>query len=247
MQQPTPALQPLKPLLLLLSVIFFLASSAQKKSVEVSVLGRYDQHADYVSNFAGRVYDDSYRLYGKSYGINIGYRKQVRRTLFTSISIGYYKLGIDKIEGASHFSTAGTRTSRSINNSDDDSTKLLYSTSKYHYNNIALTFGLSKVFSLNTLQLEAGVEGMGYYNFSQRYRLMNNYNYSTRNPKPLEFGVNATLGVLKEYDKFYIRPALIIPVYQNLKGDKAFTENRDLNIPKWFNGIGAVIRVGKYL
>jgi len=64
--------------LLSLILLFFLASFGQRKSsIEVSILGRYDRHANYVSNFAGRAYNDTNKLYGTSYGINIGFRRQV--------------------------------------------------------------------------------------------------------------------------------------------------------------------------
>ena len=71
--------------------------------------------------------------------------------------------------------------------------------------------------------------------------------YSTKNRKPWEFGANAIVGILKEYKQFYFRPALLIPVYQNLKGDKVFYEDRNMNISKWFNGVGVALRVGKYI
>ncbi|MBO9684717.1 MAG: hypothetical protein J7502_18955, partial [Flavisolibacter sp.] len=79
------------------------------------------------------------------------------------------------------------------------------------------------------------------------YKLMNDYHYTTTNAKPLEFGVNATIGLLKEYDKFYIRPALLVPIYQNLKGDRVFYEDRNMNISKWFSGMGLTLRIGKYI
>jgi hypothetical protein len=70
--------------------------------------------------------------------------------------------------------------------------------------------------------------------------------YITHNYKPLEVGVNMNPGIIKEYKKFYLRPSLIIPVYQNLKGDKVFYEDRDMNIPKWFNGVGLSLKIGKF-
>jgi hypothetical protein len=118
----------------------------------------------------------------------------------------------------------------------------------YHYNNVSFTLGLSKLILLkNELKLDIGAEGVGYYNYSQGYKLMNEYHYSTTHAKPLEFGINATIGLRKEHDKFYIRPALLIPIYQNLKGDRAFSEDRNMNISKWFNGMGLTFLIGKYL
>jgi hypothetical protein len=224
------------------------ASGQNNKSVEFSLIGRYDQHADYVSNFAGRAYNDTNKLYGISYGVNITYRQKLAENFSASLSVGYYRLGIDKIRGSMPFNIPGTRTGRNIDY-DDGSTSLLYSTTKYHYNNLAVTAGLSKTIPLkDRLYLDLGAEGIGYYAVSQRYQLLNGKTYySTRNAKPLEFGANLSFGILKEYKEFYIRPALLVPIYQNLKGDTVFYEDSKMNISKWFNGLGLTLRIGKYI
>lgn len=235
--------------LLSLSILFFAAASGQsKKSIEFALIGRYDKHADYVSNFAGRAYNDTNKLYGTSYGANITYRQKITENVSASLGVGYYRLRVDKIKGSMPFNMPGTRTARSIDY-DDGTTNLLYSTSKYHYNNLAVTLGLNKTIPLKErLSLDIGAEGIAYYSLSQRYRLFDGPNhYSTNNTKPLEFGANATLGILKEYKKFYISPALLVPIYQNLKGDKVFYEDRNMSISKWFNGIGLTLRIGKYI
>jgi len=238
-----------KTILFFLTILFFISASGQnKKSIEFSLIGRYDRHANYVSNFAGRVYNDTNKLYGMSYGTNITYRQKITKSISASLGVGYYRLGIDKIKGSMPFNSPGTRTARNIDY-DDGMTNLLYSTSKYHYNNLAVTIGLSKTVQLkDRLYLDFGAEGIGYYSFSQRYRLFDGPKYySTTNSKPLEFGCNATFGILKDYKQFYIRPALLVPIYQNLKGDKVFYEDRNMSISKWFNGVGLTLRIGKYL
>lgn len=238
----------MKVTLLSISILCYISSFGQmKKSVEISILARHDRHADYVSNFGGRAYNDTNKLYGISYGINIGFRQPVSKSIFAYFSVGYYRLRIDKIKGSMPFNAPGIRTARNIINVDDDSTRLGYGTNKYHYNNLSLTIGLSKIFPLKeNLKFEVSAEGIGYYSFSQGYNL-NNYHYSTKNSKPLEFGINTSIGLLKEQNKFYFRPALLIPIYQNLKGDSVFYEDRNMNISKWFNGIGLIIRIGRYL
>jgi len=239
----------LKVIFLPLAILIFISANGQnKKSIEFSFIGRYDRHADYVSNFAGRVYNDTNKLYGTSYGANISYRRKISNSISVSLGIGYYKLKVDKIKGSMPFNIPGTRTARSIDY-NDTLINLLYSTSKYHYNNLALTFGVNKIVVLReSLSLDFGAELIGYYGISQCYLLFDGPNhYSTDNSKPLEFGANATIGVLKEYKKFYIRPALLIPIYQKLKGDKVFYEDRNMNISKWFNGMGLTLRIGKYI
>ncbi len=139
----------MKVTLLSISILCFLSSFGQmKKSVEISILARHDQHADYVSNFGGRAYNDTNKLYGISYGINIGFRQRVSKSIFAYFSVGYYRLRIDKIKGSMPFNAPGVRAARNIINVDDDSTRLGYGTDKYHYNNLFLTIGLSKIFPL---------------------------------------------------------------------------------------------------
>lgn len=238
----------LKPVFVSVLFLFTILSvrAQTKRAIELSLIARHDRHADYVSNFAGRVYNDTNKLYGMSYGANISYRQKITNSISAFISAGYYRLGIDKIRGSMPFNAPGTRTARNIDY-DDGVTNLLYGTSKYYYNNLAVTLGLSETIPLkDRLHLELGAEGIGYYSFSQRYELLNGKKYySTHNTKPLEFGANATFGFLKEYPKFYVRPALLVPIYQNLKGDKVFYEDRNMNISKWFHGIGLTLRIGK--
>ncbi|MEI9947267.1 MAG: hypothetical protein WDN26_24030 [Chitinophagaceae bacterium] len=239
----------LKAFFLPLAILILLAANGQnKKSIEVSFIGRYDRHANYVSNFAGRAYNDTNKLYGTSYGANVSYRQKTSKSISISFGIGYYKLNVEKIRGSMPFNIPGIRTVRNIDY-DDGMTNLLYSTSKYHYNNLAVTVGVNKTVSLRKRwYFDISAEGIGYYTFSQRYLLFDGPDkYSTRNSKPLEFGINVTAGILKEFNKFYIRPALLMPVYQRLKGDKVFFEDKKMNISKWFEGMGAAIRIGKYI
>jgi len=176
--------------------------------------------------------------------MNVGLRKPVSNSLSAYFAVGYYRLRVTKIDARTH---ARSARGRPINNEDDDSTKLLHSTSRYHYNNLAFTAGINKQVSLKEIKFELGLEAVGYYSFSQEYLVDKHYHYKTTHPKPLELGINATAGFVKKYGKFYIRPALLLPIYQNLKGDEAFYEDRQMNISKWFNGIGLTIRIGRYL
>lgn len=231
--------------------ILFICSTSfgqTKKSLEISFIGRYDRHANYVSNFAGRVYNDTNRLYGSSYGVNGIFRRQITKTYSFYIGIGFYQLRVDKIRGPMPFNIPGTRTARNIDY-DDGMTNLLYSTFQYHYNNLAITIGFDKEFLLKrNFRFDIAGEVIGYKTLSQKYRLMRGSKYYiTHNNKPLEIGININLGIIKEYRKFYLRPSLIIPIYQNLKGDKVFYEDRNMNIPKWFNGIGLSLKIGKHL
>ena len=236
-------------ILLPLLIIYCISASGQiRNALELSLVSRYDKHANYVTNFAGRAYNDTMKLFGLSKGVSVQFRKSLSPTYSIYFGAGYYRLGVDKIRNSMPFGIPGVSTGRSLNNVDDDSTRLGYSTSKYHYNNLSFMVGLSKLFRLNKhIHLDVGAEVIGYHTFSQRYKLMNGYHYKTTNARPLEFGINATVGLLKEFDKFYIRPALLLPVYQRLRGDRVFYEDKEMNISKWFNGAGLTVRIGKLI
>lgn len=226
----------------------FFSFGQTRKSIEISFIGRYDKHAAYVSSFAGRVYNDTNRLYGFSYGINSIFRRKISKSNSVYFGIGYYQLRVAKVRGPIPFNIPGTRTARNIDY-DDGMTNLLYSTSQYHYNNLAITFGLDKEFLLKrNFKFNIAAEVIGYKTLSEKYRLMNGSKYYvTHNNKPLEFGININAGVIKEYRNFYLSPSAIIPIFQNLKGDKVFYEDPKMNISKWLNGIGLSLKIGKYL
>lgn len=222
--------------------------SGQDSSFGIDLITRYDRHANYETNFAGRAYNDRHKLWGMSHGINLSYKKYFKQTSGFRVAAGYYRLGINKIEGPPPFNAPGTRTSRNINY-DDGTTNLLYSTSKYHYNNLTLTFGLIKQFALGRQTvLELGGDLVGYYSFSQKYRLFDGPDfYKTQNRKPWEYGVNLNIGLIRRVNKYYVEPTLLAPIYQNLKGDKVFYEDPDMNIEKWFHGIGLCLTIGRFL
>ena len=233
-----------------LLLIFFICSityGQNKTSFEISIVGRYDVHGKYVSNFAGRTYNDTNKISGFSNGINGMVRRKIFKTFFLSFGVGYYKLMVDKIKGNLPFNIPGIRTGRNINY-DDGSTNLFYSTTQYYYNNLAFTFAIDKEFLITKrFKFNAAAEVIGYKTFSQKYRLLRGSTfYKTTNNKPLEFGVNLNVGFVKEYKKFYLRPSFIVPIYQNLKGDSVFFENTKMNIDNWFSGNGFLLKIGKY-
>ena len=225
--------------------LLFLIRTIQK-SIEISFIGRYDKHANYVSNFAGRVYNDTNKLYGFSYGVMGIFRRHISKTYSVSIGLGYYQLRVDKIRGNLPFNIPGVRTGRNINY-DDGVTNLLYGTSKYHYNNLAFLLSVDKFIQIKkSLLLDISPELLAYYSISQKYELSKDRHWKTNNSKPLEFGFNINVGILREYHAFYLRPSLIIPIYQTIKGDIVFYEDSKMNISKWFNGIGLTLKIGKY-
>jgi len=83
------------------------------------------------------------------------------------------------------------------------------------------------------------------YTFSQLYNISYDLKFRTNNGKTLGFGINSYLGVVRKLrnDKFYISPKIIIPVYQQLRGDQVFGEANKLKMVKWFHGIGLSLSV----
>ncbi len=175
---------------LLLSALFncVLLFGQTNKAIEISIIGRYDKQADYVSNFGGRVYNDTNRLYGISYGVSGIYRQKITKSNFVYFGLGYYQLRIDRIRGPLPFNIPGTRTARSIDY--NDGTDVLYGTPKYHYNDLAITIGFEQTFKTKkNFSIDVGTEIIGYKTVSQKYNIGNGSRYyGTKNSKPLELG-----------------------------------------------------------
>ncbi len=241
----------LKIYLSLATMLCFIAATGQtKRAFEFSFITRYDQHVkNHVTVKPGRDFNPATTLSGMSYGINIGYRHRLQKNYSLFLGLGYYELGIDKIrETTPSGSNPNVVYSREIQNVDH--TKIVHYTDKYQYNNLALTIGLNKIIPVKSkLALDFGAEAVAYYSISQRYHVGEFHeppSFLAHDAKPLMFGFNGTAGILKEYKKFYVRPALIIPIYQQMGGDERFQEARSENISKWFSGLGATIRIGRY-
>lgn len=216
-----------------------------KNSIEFSIFGRYDKHAEYDSRYANRAQVNRTTLSGFSYGESVTYKRKYKENIFIRLGLGYYKLSINHIKQSTPF--GGTATSRNINY-DDNSTRLLYSTPYYHYNTLQLYAGLEKEYFLkNNWNLTAGFDLLYYYTFSQRYNLnhINNQpDYRTNNNRSLGKGIVVQIGLIRKFSTLYITPKINIPVYQSLKTDPVFLEESE-NMTKWFNGIGLSLTIGK--
>jgi hypothetical protein len=233
--------------LLFTFIPFYKSYGQNSKSLEISFFGRKDIQGKYISNYGGRAYNDTTKISGYSYGLNVHFRKKIYKSYSMSFGIGYNRLKIDNIKGNMPFGLPGVRTARSINY-DDGITNLGYGTTNYFYNNLASTISIDKsIYLTKSFSINISPEFIAYYTISQSYQLNQKKRWKTRNNKALEVGVNLNLGVIKEFNKFYIRPSVIVPIFQNLKGDIVFYENPKMNIEKWFNGIGLSLKIGRYI
>jgi hypothetical protein len=233
-------------ILLLLLLMGFVTIAQQKNAIELSLLTRYDQQADYNTFKIGGDNYQVLRLYGTSYGINGLFRRNMGKHWSVYAGAGFYQMGIDKVKRNLPTTTLPTLANRQIKYADES--RLLYTTGRYHYNNLAVTLGVSREFELRkNIRLDMSAELVGYKNFSQQYNLLDGKKHLTTHNSRFAFGANFNPGIIKDFKRFYLRPSLIIPVYQHLKGDRMFYEPAEMNIPKWFNGIGVAVRIGKWI
>jgi hypothetical protein len=237
----------MRPILLCLALLISLLALSQKekgRSVELSLLGRYELYGDFITRYGDRSYVNETKIAGLSLGLNAAVRQPLTRHLSTKLALGYYRLGINEVRQSTPFGIVVKG-----RNFEDvrDSVAILYSATKYHYNTLALSAGLQVAFPMKRSSLTMGADVVYYFTYSQRYHRENRPAYKTSNFRTLGWGVNAQAGWLKQLGDFYIHPQVLLPVYQVLRGDPVFKEDERLKIHKWFNGVGAIITVGKYL
>jgi hypothetical protein len=230
--------------LVLTSMVF----GQKMNRLELECHGRYDKHADYTTRFFDRSYTNDTKLSGKSFGFNINYLHQVYKYFDAKIGIGYFNLGIDKIRQTTPYNIIAN--GRTINYHHPSGIYPLFGTKKYHYDNFNITFGFAyKKPTIKALNLIIGADLYYLYTFSQFYRISyDNIRYRTNNGKTLGFGATTYFGFLHNFnsDKYYISPKLVVPIYQQLRGDQVFGEAEGLKMQKWLNGVGLSVSIGKY-
>ncbi len=235
-------------LLVTLSTSSF-AQGQKAKSIELDFMARYDKHADYTTRFFDRTFTNDMKLWGISYGANANFLQSITDKLKLKIGVGYYQLGINKIEQTGRLNLIAP--ARTIDFNHPTGIQPLFASDYYRYHNFNLTGGLAYEQKLKKKwNYNIGGDFNYLYTFSQLYNISyDNSKYRTNNRKTLGFGVNSYLGLVRRYhnDKFYINPKIIIPVYQKLNGDRVFGEDTSVKMGKWFNGIGLSFSIGKYL
>jgi hypothetical protein len=124
---------------------------------------------------------------------------------------------------------------------------ILYGTPAYYYNTLSFSLSVEKSFLLSkNIFLDVGAAVTRYYTFSQGYQVPRKETFSTRNNRWLGTGASVSLGLSQQFNSLYVKPALIIPVYQQIKSDEVFLEDPKLRLTQWFGGAGLAITVGKY-
>lgn len=225
------------------------AYGQQQRAFELDLIGRYDKHADYTTRFFNRSYTNDTKLWGKSFGLNLNYVHAIDKHVNASIGAGYYHLGVDKIHQTTPFGIIAS--GRNIDYRHPSGIQPLFSTNKYHYDNLNCTIGIDYTKPLcNNMDLVIGGNFTYWYSFSQLYHISwgSNIRYRTNHGQSLGFAANMALGVSYRFlkSKNYVSPKLIVPVYQQLCGDSVFGEDNSVKMLKWLNGAGLSFAVGRY-
>ena len=227
----------------------FLANGQTKKSIELSLFGRYDKHAHYISRFGFRSFTDDIKLWGKSYGLQFNYLYPVAKGFKMIAGAGFNRLGMGKVRTTNQRSRNVPE--RVIDYTHPTGIKPSFYTDKYHYNNLLLSIGIQYEQKLSPdITFTVGADYIYLHTISQVYHITYDDRYDqTKNVRTLGYGVNSYIGLLKKIsnDKYYVHPKLMMPVYQQLKGDKAFLEAENIRMTKWLSGAGLSISLGKYL
>lgn len=225
-----------------------LVTGQTRRSIELEVVGRYDKHADYTTRYYDRTYTNDTKLWGHSFGANMNFLQPLTKGLKFKVGLGYYQLGVDKIEQTTRVNTIAP--ARTIDYNHPTGIQPLFATDYYKYHNFVLTGGFAYEQKLKkNWTYNIGSDFNYLYTFSQLYNISyDNSKYQTHNGRTLGFGVNSYLGIVRSFrnDKFYLNPKIIIPIYQQLRGDQVFGEEHSLKMEKWFNGAGLSLSVGKY-
>lgn len=231
---------------LLLFTGFAYGQTLKKQSLELTSQARREKQADYTTQFGTVSYQNALQLYGTSIGFDLGYRRSLNSGWFVKPSIGYYRFTVDKITNNRIPARPIDPTKYRPIDYRPDSTPLGYSTSKYHYNNIAFGFTFGKAFYLNkNLSLTSDLSFTYLSTFSQHYEVGNGY--TTTNNKSLGYLFDYRIGVQREVKDLFLTTNLILPLYKEWKQDKIFLENPNSKVNTWLGGYGLALTIGKYL
>jgi hypothetical protein len=231
---------------LLLFTCIVYSQTLKKQSLELTAQIRREMLADYTTQFGTVSYQNALQLYGTSFGFDLGYKRTCKGDWFIKPSIGYHKFTVDKITNnriparpndPSRYRPIDYRT---------DSIPIGYSTSKYHYNNIAFGIAFGKAFYLNNnLSLATDFAFTYLTTFSQHYKVRNGY--TTTNNKRLGYLIDYRIGVQREFKNLFLTTNFTLPLYKQWRQDKVFLENPDSKVDTWFGGYGLALTIGKYL
>ncbi len=216
----------------------------QIPEIEINPFVRFDNYPQYSYHYSGRYSTDYLKMNGISYGISVSYKHPLKKHLFIKAGFGYYKYKFDKLSNTN--SLTGKSHVRPINFISP--LFIMYSTNKYHYNNLMFRVGIGKEFNLNReFLIAASFHLSAYYTISQYYHLAanpwdGNLNFNKKNTIFFGFSGAISTSITKQFNRLQIGPSLILPIYDTRLKDPVFLEESHTGGKnKWFNGIGVGI------
>ncbi len=239
----------MKHLLLVYLLLFTFNSYCQtskKQRIDLTTQVRREKQADYISQFGTVSYQNALQLYGTSIGVDLGYRRISNSGWFVKPSLGYYRFTVDKISNNRIPVRPNDPARYRQIDYRPDSTPIGYSTSKYHYNNIAFGLSFGKAFYVHkNLSLTTDFAFSYLTTFSQHYKVGDGY--TTTNNKNLGYLLDYRIGVQREFKNWVLATNFILPLYKQWRQDKVFLENPTSKVDTWFGGYGLALTIGKYL
>jgi hypothetical protein len=227
---------------------------AQKKirQIEIEPLVRLDDYPNF-SNSVNSISTYNIKMKGSSIGLNALYKIQIKKQLFFSFGIGYYRYTFNNISKTHRL--FGTSVGRRVNY--DNQLGVLLNTDKYWYNTGKIIVGLEyDIVCRKNFSIRAGVFANNYLTFSQFYHipynnsnipqseLRINNNYKTFIKRNFGLGSDLSLGIIKNLKSLQLGPNLIIPVFNKWSQDEFFrSEKYNQSRSKWLKGLGIGFKI----
>jgi hypothetical protein len=214
-----------------------------KNIIEFSFFETYNKQGEYSSQFGNVSYSNNLKLYGTDIGFKVDYKRMIYDKMFAKIGLGIMRFAVNKIDNATPSTKSNARPIDYPSN-----VFILYSTTKYHYNNIFYHLGLEKQFNLApNLFLFAGADYFHAFTFSQKYYIpaAGAYYKTSRRGDYGDF-FNLDFGIIKKWKEMSIAPGLILPIFKKWKQNIAFKEDPTKSVSNWGGGIGISLNASFY-
>ena len=223
----------------------FIGKCQYKNNIELSFIASYCRQAHYSTQYGNVSYVNKLKLYGTNLSTVIDYKRELYYKTYLKIGLGYLRFAANKISNETHAGNSLTTTdARPINY--PSTIFLLYSTTKYAYNNFLFHFGIEKYLNISErLPFAIGVDYFHADKLSQSYYIPDiRGKYRTKNKGNFGDFVNLDLSLCKKrLGNISLTPALVVPVYNSWRQDIVFKENPNKTIANWFSGIGLTLSI----
>jgi hypothetical protein len=206
--------------------------------LEISPFVRYDNYPKIVYQIDQRAREDTLKMSGYSYGLNVNYAIPVFKTAVLKIGLGYYRYSFTNV------SQTGIISGRNLDGREilyPSPTAFFFITDRYWYHTVSLSASLLKEIQISkTLLLQTGIAVSQFLNVSQYYHIKaGNKDYSTGNVNYFGLSGNLNISVLKQFKRCQVGPLLIVPLVDMWRKDVILPESNKRSFNwKYLNGIG---------